>query len=75
MKKLLAIMVLGLLWSGSAYGFILDMFSKEHKYCGDVSRSISKNKDTQLIWYQECRLQMKISGEFNWKMELMKDND
>ena len=75
MKKLLTIMVLSLLWSVSAYGFILDMFSKEHKYCGDVARSISKNNYTQELWYQECRLQMKILGEFNWKMQIMKDND
>jgi hypothetical protein len=32
MKKLLGIIVLGLLLSGNAYAGLLDIFSKDHKY-------------------------------------------
>ena len=76
MKKLFStILVLGLLLSGNAYAGLLDIFSKDHKYCGDVARSISQNKDTQETWYKECRLQLDLLGEFNWKMLYLKDND
>ena len=75
MKKLLGIIVLGLLWSGNAYAGLLDIFSKDHKYCGDAARSISKNKDTQETWYKECRLQLDLLGEFNWKMVFLNDNN
>ena len=75
MKKLFSlILVLGLLWGGNAYAGLLDMFSKDHKYCGDAARSISKNKDTQETWYKECRLQLDLLGKFEWKMLYLKND-
>ena len=67
MKKLLGIVVLGLLLSGNSYAGLLDIFSKDHKYCGDAARSISKNKDTQETWYKESKyqlLQLQIGQQF-----------
>ena len=75
MKKLLWIVIMILFICGNANSGWLDIFSKDHKYCGDVARSISKNKNTQEKWYKECRLQMDLFGDFNWKMQLLEDDD
>ena len=74
MKKFLGIVVFSLLLSGNANSGWLDLFSKDHKYCGDAARSISKNKNTQETWYKECRLQMDLFGDFNWKIQILKDD-
>ena len=75
MKKFLGVVVLGILLTENANSGLLDIFSKDHKYCGDAARSISKNKNIQETWYKECRLQMDLFGDFNWKMQMLKEDD
>ena len=73
MKKLLGIVVLSLLFCNNVlaktYGGILDSFTKDHKYCSEIAKSITKNKIKQGHWYNECRLQLDVFGTFNWKMQ------
>ena len=61
MKKLLAIIVLGLLLNSSAlacggdfYTGLFD-FSKEHKICGEYSRSLNVDSFRQTDAYCDCR--------------------
>ncbi|MDB2353787.1 hypothetical protein N9V55_03460 [Candidatus Pelagibacter bacterium] len=60
-KKLLAIIVLGLLFSGNAlacggdfYTGLFD-FSKEHKICGKYARSLDVDSFRQTDAYCDCR--------------------
>ena len=81
MKKLLSILVLSLLFSGSAYaktyGGIVDTLlnSKDHSYCSKVAKNIKTNKHTASQWYHECRLQLDTFGSFNWKIDFAVHDD
>ena len=79
MKKLLGILVLGLLWCNTAfagYGGWIDMIvnSEEHKYCGDLSRSKTSDPHKGTDIYLECRhaidLEQHLEEDFQqWKKE------
>jgi hypothetical protein len=78
MKKLLGIVVLGLFYSSNAsasYGSLWDtlMNPKDHSYCSKVVKNIKTGKYTKTDWYYECRLQLELFGNFNWKYQYMKD--
>ena len=66
MKKLLAIVFLGLLWSGNAYawcefGGLLD-WSKEHKSCGKYARDLKESMNLDQFdttdAYCACRIRL-----------------
>jgi len=81
MKKLFStILVLGLLLSGNAYadyGGWIDMIvnSKEHKYCGDLARSMTSNKFKQTDIYYECRADIDIQQSLDKDFEKWKKNN
>ena len=64
MKKLLGIVVLGLLWCNSAYAWCSPEFgglfdwSKEHKQCGDYARSLNVDQFRQTDAYCQCRIRL-----------------
>ena len=64
MKKLLGILVLGLLWCNSAYAWCGNEFgglfdwSKEHKQCGDYARSLNVDQFRQTDAYCKCRIRL-----------------
>lgn len=52
------------------YGGWIDMVvnSKEHKYCGDLARSMTSNKFKQTDIYYECRTEIDIQQDIEkWK--------
>ena len=64
MKKLLGIVVLGLLWCGSANAWCRDEFgglfdwSKEHKECGNYARSLNVDEFRSADAYCKCRVRL-----------------
>ena len=81
MKKLFStILVRGLLLSVNAYadyGGWIDMIvnSKEHKYCGDLARSMTSNKFKQTDIYYECRADIDIQQSLDKDFEKWKKNN
>jgi len=78
MKKVLGIIVLGLLLSGPAhawceFGGIVDSFSKLHKKCGDYARSLKIDEFSQTDAYCACRIRIdnlqKYGFEQMWENE------
>jgi hypothetical protein len=81
MKKLfLSILVICSLLGGNAnadYGGWIDMIvnSKEHKYCGDLARSMTSNKFKQTDIYYECRADIDIQQSLDKDFEKWKKNN
>ena len=63
------------------YGGWIDMVvnSKEHKYCGDLARSMTSNKFKQTDIYYECRTEIDIQQSIDrdiekWKKKINEKN-
>ena len=59
-----------------SYGGLLDSIInyKDHDYCLEVAKKIRTDQYTRTEWYDECRLQLELFGNFNWKYQYMKQD-